>query len=508
MEMLKKRYVRLGWITGVIILAFSTAHAQGTLSLPQTGQTKCYNSKGDVVDCKGTGQDGETRVGAAWPKPRFTNLDGSMPINGPVVADQLTGLMWARDAGTPTIGSCSGGGKDWPRAIEYVNCLNSRNYLGYSDWRLPNVHELEILVNLDSPVPFDWMKAQGFVNVLPYSYWTSTESSNTHEDVLIVFFRSGLVSVTHKWNYSYYVWPVRTWAPPGKPAPVWKTGQTFTSATGDDGDLRVGVPWPDPRFTDHGNGTVTDNLTGLMWTKDLNSPEIGSCRLSKMWQGALDYVACLNSRQYLGYTDWRLPNRKELLSPLDRSKPDIALPADHPFSKPASILYWSSTTFASSPEHAWFVNIGGIAGAAEKALPRGDLRVWPVRGGLINPAGPHLTGTWTSLVQTCQKSWWKKKRCDINGTFTVKNTGNEEAAPVQVRFYLSETKEEGTKRHLLKELATGKIPAGKSEAIPFLYRFPKGETGSGKHVIAVIGADAVKSEAEKKYMTVVYGPIP
>ena len=49
-----------------------------------------------------------------------------------------------------------------------------------------------------------------------------------------------------------------------------KTGQTTCYATGDDGDLEKGVAWPNPRFTDNGNGTVTDNLTGLIWLKNAN----------------------------------------------------------------------------------------------------------------------------------------------------------------------------------------------------------------------------------------------
>jgi len=43
----------------------------GTIQLPQTGQTKCYNSAGLEIGCAGTGQDGEIQAGVAWPKPRF-----------------------------------------------------------------------------------------------------------------------------------------------------------------------------------------------------------------------------------------------------------------------------------------------------------------------------------------------------------------------------------------------------------------------------------------------------
>ena len=77
----------------------------------------------------------------------------------------------------------------------------------------------------------------------------------------------------------------------GKYAPVPKTGQTTAYAAGDDGTLQKGVASPTPRFTDHGNGTVTDNLTGLIWTKDANAfgvKRLGRCpeRRQPVWQAA------------------------------------------------------------------------------------------------------------------------------------------------------------------------------------------------------------------------------
>src|SRR5215831_10404550 len=57
-------------------------------------------------------------------------------------------------------------------------------------------------------------------------------------------------------------------------APVPRTGQTTSYAAGDDGALQKGVAWPTPRFTDNNNGTITDNLTGLIWLKNANCPEI------------------------------------------------------------------------------------------------------------------------------------------------------------------------------------------------------------------------------------------
>lgn len=59
-------------------------------------------------------------------------------------------------------------------------------------------------------------------------------------------------------------------APGGAPVP--RTGQTTSYAPGDDGDLQKGVAWPVPRFTDNEDGTVTDNLTGLIWLTNADCP--------------------------------------------------------------------------------------------------------------------------------------------------------------------------------------------------------------------------------------------
>jgi len=57
-------------------------------------------------------------------------------------------------------------------------------------------------------------------------------------------------------------------------APVPQTGQTTFYAMGDDGDIEAGEPWPAPRFTDLGNGTVVDHLTALIWLKNADCDAI------------------------------------------------------------------------------------------------------------------------------------------------------------------------------------------------------------------------------------------
>lgn len=155
--------------------------------------------------------------------------------------------------------------------------------------------------------------------------------------------------------------------------------------TGEDGELQAGVPAPTPRFTDNGDGTVTDNLTGLVWLKDANCPG-----LLGGWQAILTWVASFNTTSIactdytaMTFTDWRLPNVKELSSLIDFGESSPALTAGHPFVNVLSAEYASSTTSVSNPGVAWSVDIGvgdvlgGVAAPAKASMGL----VWPVRGG-------------------------------------------------------------------------------------------------------------------------------
>src|SRR5215471_17721309 len=79
------------------------------------------------------------------------------------------------------------------------------------------------------------------------------------------------------------------------PAPVPRTGQTTSYAAGDDGALQKGVAWPTPRFTDNNNGTITDNLTGLIWLKNADCRNTPGLSFGTNWATALSEVASLNA---------------------------------------------------------------------------------------------------------------------------------------------------------------------------------------------------------------------
>jgi hypothetical protein len=167
------------------------------------------------------------------------------------------------------------------------------------------------------------------------------------------------------------------------PTQVEKTGQTgcwdtsgnpiSCAGTGQDGDLEKGIAWPSPRFVDNGDGTVTDNLTGLIWLKNAN------CFGPKTWATALSGCnglasgSCgLSGGSVAG--DWRLPNMKEL-----QSLNNLSLPNGHPFTNVDIGGYWSSTTHAFNTSEAWGGNMLSFYVSRISKASVGN--VWPVRGG-------------------------------------------------------------------------------------------------------------------------------
>jgi len=397
----------------------------GVIQLPKTGQTKCYDTAGTEIACTGTGQDGDIQAGVAWPNPRFIDNGDN------TVTDNLTGLMWTKDAGTPTVGTCTGGTKSWQEALDYVQCLNTNNYLGHNDWRLPNMNELKSLVNAQELNTATWLNAQGFNNVQSSNYWSSTtlafdayygdgEGVSMYYGYMLSFIKSD----------NLYVWPVRS-SSAGTIQPL-KTGQTkcYDSAgneiacaeTGQDGEIQAGVAWPSPRFTDNGDGTVMDNLTGLMWTKDANAPGPTACEpgVYKTWQAALDYIACLNTNSYLGYTDWRLPNLNELESLVNAQEPNKAIWLNtQGFTDVQPYGYWVSTTIAYNTGYAWQINMR--SGLVAYDIKSDNLCIWPVRGGLVNTYS--ISGTVSSCGSPSQGVTVNLSGT-ANGTTTTDSNGN------------------------------------------------------------------------------------
>lgn len=171
------------------------------------------------------------------------------------------------------------------------------------------------------------------------------------ENALGLDLGSGHKTTWGKEQNQWHVWPVRGQSQGAvNPAPVEKSGATVSYRTGDDGFHQAGVAWAGPRFTDNGDGTVTDNNTQLAWLKDAGVARAVS------WADAVDFanaladgMAGLSDGSAPG--DWRLPNARELFSLFDHGRQPL-LPSGHPFLR-ASGDYWTSTTSPADPGRAY-----------------------------------------------------------------------------------------------------------------------------------------------------------
>lgn len=143
-------------------------------------------------------------------------------------------------------------------------------------------------------------------------------------------------------------------------------------------------------YTDNGNGTVTDNITGLMWQKYENPSYYN------WYQASGKYHATYNSSSQNvcgsliidSYSDWRLPTKKELMTIVDHAipSPGPTINADY-FPDAYAFFYWSSTTTARYRDNAWAVDfLAGDAVSGGKGSYNGydGLNVRCVRGNQIH----------------------------------------------------------------------------------------------------------------------------
>ena len=124
---------------------------------------------------------------------------------------------------------------------------------------------------------------------------------------------------------------------------------------GQDAFYQKGCP-TEGRFVDNGDGTVTDNCTGLTWQQETaDIPGDDDNRVT--WAEALRYCEDL---EFAGHDDWRLPNVRELQSIVDYGRYN---PAIDPVFSAESSWYWSSSSFVDFTRVAWRVsfNVGYVA---------------------------------------------------------------------------------------------------------------------------------------------------
>jgi hypothetical protein len=354
----KKTIEALATVAVFVTVSLTITHA-GVLNpapVASTGQTETY----------APGDDGDLRQGVEWPEPRFTDNDDG------TVTDHLTGLVWLQNPSVfpamgwnPALAACNN------LAADGTTLLDDGSVAG--DWRLPNNKEVRRLIDFSKVNPA--LPDGHPFNVPPNGvFWSSTTATNNTGRAWTI---DDGTMINDPKGASNLVWPVRDGSAGAGPAPVPKTGQSISYGARDDGELQQGVEWPGPRFTDNSDGTVTDNLTGLIWLQDaLRFSDLSFADALAACNALADDGTDLTDDSLAG--DWRLPNIWELGSLNDFGERGPALPVGNPFNVGNAGTYWSSTTAAANSNRAWTIGtgIGRVTGVAKGQLNQ----VWPVRG--------------------------------------------------------------------------------------------------------------------------------
>jgi hypothetical protein len=137
---------------------------------------------------------------------------------------------------------------------------------------------------------------------------------------------------------------------------------------------------PDNRYTVSGD-VVSDQATGLVWKLCSEGQAGSACAgtpVSLSWQDALKRVQTANGARDGGYGDWRLPNRAELASLVERQCADPTINTTVFPATPAQ-SYWTASPYARDTSMAWAVNFS--AGDVLPAFKTSIKRVRLVRAG-------------------------------------------------------------------------------------------------------------------------------
>jgi len=368
---------------GIILSLVSAPAFAGTL--PDTGQTACYDNEAEIA-CPQPGepfygQDAQYEA-AAMSYTKLGHGGVELPDNATewiMVRDNVTGLEWENKTDNGTIHD-----KDnlygWYNAEDiFFDQINIDNFGGHSDWRVPELKELAMLVDSSIPCPGPTIDTAYFMPSQAAHYW-----SKDHGDWLVEWGPSFVLVYAVDFStgaarailfMDFYNCP----DPPQCPMiPHYARGvRGITSAAS---------------LVFNGDGTVNDVSTGLMWQQEASAQ-------SYTWEQALAYAEGLD---FAGYSDWRLPNRNELLSLLYH--PDISRGLRLMLCEGA---IWSSTTSACDPQQAWAIYVhawegGQSLGAWDKERHYGVLAV---RGGQCGAFGDLDGDTICDNVDNCPEDY-------------------------------------------------------------------------------------------------------
>jgi Protein of unknown function (DUF1566) len=320
----------------------------GCYPIAGTSQTGIWGATGNSI----TPVMGEAFFGQ---DAQFTHTTPAYTKSGDrlTVTDEVTGLTWQK--------SYDVGIYYWASIQTVVDNLNTQNYGGYNDWRVPTIKELYSLWNGSAGWPY--------INTAYFDIYYTDEQDLSHA----IFWSSdkytgvlGNISGGNgeaagdelAFGVNFGTGHIKSYSISSGPKHQVRCVR---------GNLSYGVNL----FQNNNDGTISDLATGLMWQKNDNGSGID-------WEHALAYAQTQNTANYLGHNDWRVPNAKELQSLVDYTRSPYATKAanvgpainvlfsctaikndggkaDYPY-------YWTSTSAMSmangSYPSAWYVAFG------------------------------------------------------------------------------------------------------------------------------------------------------
>jgi len=381
MKTFKSKFFGLGliYLLSVIGLSFASCHKDDDVTvenlpdisnypIASTNQTIFYNNTTEISSpSSGDAFYGQDALYSRNETQYVDNGDGT-------ITDMVTGLMWSQSPDMDGDGDIDADDKlSYSEAIAGAETFD----LGaYDDWRLPSIKDLYSLILFSGVDPsgyegtetsglipfidtdyfdFDYGDTDAGERIIDAQYATTTKyvdyTMGGDETLFGVNFADGRIKgygLTMPYDQSiektFFVMYVR-------------------------GNENYGIN----DFTDNGNGTITDEATGLMWMQDDSGEGLN-------WEDALSYA---EGKEYAGYSDWRLPDVKELQSIVDytRSPATTSSAAIDPIFNCTEItneagesdypFYWSSTTHSN-----WTDQSGGFASYVSFGRAMGYMDEW------------------------------------------------------------------------------------------------------------------------------------
>ncbi len=328
--MKKTKFIAFGLLAGLSFFGSCTQNV-GSYKIVDTNQSKCFDDRmeitapnvGDVFYGQDAQHTGNT--------PSYTNNgDGT-------VTDNVTGLIWQKAYKVMS----------YPEALKTIETFR---YAGYNDWRIPTIKEAYSLIIFSGSDVSSGSTDGGRFSGTPFidiDYFDFEYAANGERPIDSQMLSNSLYAGSTEEEQLIF----------GVNFADGRIKGYGTGLHGQDKQFVVrfvrGEEYGINDFVDNGDGTVSDKATSLMWSQD------DSCEAMN-WQEALAYAQEMNSRNYRGHSDWRLPNAKELQSIVDydRSPLSTSSAAIDPIFNTTTItneagaedypFYWTSTTHENS----------------------------------------------------------------------------------------------------------------------------------------------------------------